>query len=182
MSRIVIPTVEQSPADSITLLEEVEKQLGVVPNMMKLIGTSPAALEGYLSLNMALGKGVLPIGLRERIALTVAEFNSCEYCLAAHSYLAENLAKVEPPEVTAARDGHSKDPKIETVLQFSRLVVSQHGKISDQDLNKLRIAGYGEDSIVEIVLNVALNVLTNYINNVAQTDVDFPKVELKRVA
>jgi alkylhydroperoxidase family enzyme len=62
------------------------------------------------------------------------------------------------------------------------LVTSQHGKISDQDLNKLRAAGYSEDGIVEIVLNVALNVLTNYINNVAQTDVDFPKVELKKVA
>ena len=182
MSRIVIPTVEQSSAASKKLHEAVQKQLGVVPNMMKLIGNSPAALEGYLSLNTALAQGVLPVGLRERIALTIAEYNACDYCLAAHSYLAENLARVESSEISAARDGHSKDPKIEAALQFARLVTSQHGKISDQDLNKLRAAGYSEDGIVEIVLNVALNVLTNYINNVAQTDVDFPKVELKKVA
>jgi len=182
MSRIVIPTVEQSSSASKNLLEAVQKQLGVVPNMMKLIGTSSAALEGYLSLNTALGKGVLPIGVRERIALATAEYNTCEYCLAAHSYLSENLAKVEPSEISAARDGHSKDPKIEVALQFARLVVSQQGKVSDQDLSKLRVAGYSEDAIVEIVVNVALNVLTNYINNVAQTDVDFPKIELKKVA
>lgn len=180
MSRIVIPTVEQSPAASKPLLEAVQKQLGVVPNMMKLIGNSPAALEGYLSLNSALGNGVLPIGLRERIALTIAEFNSCEYCLAAHSYLAENLAKVNDSEIAFARDGYSKDSKTEVALQFARWVASQHGKISNQDLDKLRAAGYDDSEIVEIVVNVALNVLTNYINNVAQTDIDFPKVELKK--
>jgi uncharacterized peroxidase-related enzyme len=124
---------------------------------------------------------VLPIGLRERIALTIAEYNACEYCLAAHSYLAENLAKVEVSEIFAARDGYSKDPQIEAALQFARWVASQHGKISDQDLDKLRAAGYDDAGIVEIVLNVALNVLTNYINNVAQTNVDFPMVELKKV-
>lgn len=180
MSRIIIPSVEQSPVDSKPLLDAVQKQLGVVPNMMKLIGTSPAALEGYLSLNTALGKGVLPVGLRERIALTVAEYNACEYCLAAHSYLAENLAKVEGSEIAAARDGYSNDPKIETALQFARRVASQHGSISDQELNKLRATGYSDAEIVEIVLNVALNVLTNYINNVARTDIDFPTVKLKK--
>jgi len=180
MSRIDIPTVEQSSVASKSLLEAVQKQLGVVPNMMKLIGNSSAALEGYLSLNTALAKGVLPIGLRERIALTIAEYNACEYCLAAHSYLAKNLAKVEGAEISTARDGYSKDPKIEAALQFARWVVSQHGKVSEKDIDKLRAAGYNDAGIVEIVLNVALNVLTNFINNVAQTDVDFPKVELKK--
>ena len=180
MSRINIPTVEESSVTSKPLLDAVQKQLGVVPNMMKMIGNSSAALEGYLALNAALAKGALPVGLRERIALTVAEYNACEYCLAAHSYLAENLAKVEASEISAARDGYSKDPKTEAALQFARWVASQHGKITDQDLSRLRAAGYDDAGIVEIVLNVALNVLTNYINNVAQTDVDFPKVELKK--
>ena len=180
MSRIDIPTVEQSSAASKTLLEAVHKQLGVVPNMMKLIGNSSAALEGYLSLNAALGKGALPIGLRERIALSIAEYNACEYCLAAHSYLAENLAKVDASEISAARNGYSEDPKITAALQFAHRVVSQHGKVSETDIDKLRAAGYDDAGIVEIVLNVALNVLTNYVNNVARTDVDFPQVELKK--
>ena len=57
MSRISIPTVEHSAAASKPLLAAVQQQLGVVPNLMKLVGHSPAALEGYLSLNGALGKG-----------------------------------------------------------------------------------------------------------------------------
>jgi len=182
MARIIIPSVEQAPAGSKPLLEAVHKQLGVVPNLMKMVGHSPAALEGYLSLNSALGKGVLPVALRERIALAIAEFNACEYCLAAHSYLAEHQARIKTDEIASARDGISSDPKMEAALGFALRVASKRGRVDDQELTSLRKAGFDDAGIVEIVLNVALNVLTNYINNVAQTDVDFPKVEMKFVA
>lgn len=181
MARIVIPTVEEAPEASRPFLDAVGKQLGVVPNLMKMVGNSPAALEGYLSLNGALSKGRLPMALRERIALAIAEFNGCEYCLAAHSYLAEKLAKIAASEIASAREGFSDDPQMEAALQFALQVASQHGKVGDQELKSIRAAGYDDARIVEIVLNVALNVLTNYINNVAHTDVDFPGVELKKV-
>jgi len=179
MSRISIPTVEQSVAASRPLLDAVNKQLGVVPNLMKLVGHSPAALEGYLSLNGALAKGQLSVQLRERIALAIAEYNGCDYCLSAHSYLAANLAKIDAAEISAARDAHSADAKTAAALKFARRVAAERGRVSDGDLSSLRAAGFGEAEVVEIVLNVALNVLTNYINNVAQTDVDFPLVSHK---
>ncbi len=182
MSRIAIPTVEQAPAASKPLLDAVHKQLGVVPNLMKLVGHSPAALEGYLSLNGALAKGVLDSALRERIALTIAEFNGCEYCLAAHTYLGKNLAKLNESEILAAREGGSSEAKADAALRFARRVASEHGRVSDADLAALRAAGFDDASVIEIVLNVALNVLTNYVNNVALTDVDFPKVTLRLAA
>lgn len=182
MSRISIPAVEQSPAKSKPLLDAVHKQLGVVPNLMKLVGNSPAALEGYLSLNGALAKGVLDSKLRERIALTVAEFNGCEYCLAAHSYLGRNLAKLNDSEIDAARDGTSTDPKADAALRFARRVAIERGRVSDADVAALRAAGFDDAGVIEIVVNVALNVLTNYVNNVAQTDVDFPTVSARLAA
>ena len=127
MSRIAIPTVEQTSTASKPLLDAVHKQLGVVPNLMKLVGHSPAALEGYLSLNGALAKGVLDGALRERIALAVAEFNGCEYCLAAHTYLGKNVAKLNESEIRAARDGRSNDTKADAALRFARRVASEHG-------------------------------------------------------
>jgi alkylhydroperoxidase family enzyme len=75
MSRISIPSVEDSPAASKPLLDAVKKQLGVVPNLMKLVANSPAALQGYLALNGAVAKGTLNAQLRERIALAVAQYN-----------------------------------------------------------------------------------------------------------
>ncbi len=182
MSRISIPTVAESAAASQPLLAAVNKQLGMVPNLMKLIGHSPAALEGYLSLSGALQKGVLSMALRERIALTVAEFNGCDYCLSAHTYIGAHIAKVDAAEIEAARSANSGDPHVEAALRFARAVAVNRGRIADADLAALRAAGYDDASVIEIVVGVALNVLTNYVNNVAQTTIDFPAVHARRAA
>ena len=182
MSRVSIPTVETSVEASKPLLAAVKQSLGVVPNLMKLVGHSPAALEGYLSLNGALAKGKLDTKLRERIALAVAEYNGCDYCLSAHDYLGRNVAKLSGSEIDAARDFHSEDPRADAALRFARRVTELRGRVSDADLSTLRDAGFDEASTIEIVVTVALNVLTNYVNNVAQTDIDFPKVCAKSVA
>ncbi len=182
MSRISIPTVEQSPDAAKPLLAAVQKQLGMVPNMMKLVGHSPAALEGYLSLNGALAKGKLDAKLRERIALAVAEFNGCNYCLSAHDYLGRHVAKLSGDEIQAARDGRSEDARADAALRFALQVVQTRGQVSDADLATLRIAGFDEASVIEIVVTVTLNVLTNYVNNVAHTDIDFPVINAKLAA
>lgn len=176
MSRISIPTVEQSLPAAQPLLAAVQQQLGVVPNLMKLVGHSPAALEGYLSLNGALAKASLNAALRERIALAVAEYNGCDYCLSAHTYLGLHVAKLSQEEITAARAGESSDVRTAAALRFARSVASARGRVSDAELAAVRAAGFGEAAVLEIVATVALNVLTNYINNVAQTDIDFPVV------
>lgn len=182
MSRISIPTIDQSADAAKPLLAAVHKQLGVVPNLMKLVGHSPAALEGYLSLNGALGKGGLSLQLRERIALAIAEYNGCDYCLSVHDYLGRNLAKISPTELDAARNAQSEDSRTHAALQFALRVAEKRGRVSDADIAALRLAGFDEASTIEIVANVAVNVLTNYINNVAQTDIDFPVVHAKLAA
>ena len=181
MSRITVPSRETAPASSQPLLDAVDKQLGVVPNLFRLVGLSPAALQGYLSMNGALGK-TLDVKTRERIALAVAQVNGCDYCLSAHDYLGRNVAKLSGNEIDAARDFHSEDARANAALRFTRRVVELRGRVSDTDLATLRDAGFDEAATVEIVVTVALNVLTNYVNNVAQTDIDFPKVTAKPVA
>ncbi len=181
MSRLTIPARESAPAKSQPLLDAVEKQLGVVPNLFRLVGTSPAALEGYLGLNGALGR-TLDAKTRERIALAVAEANGCDYCLSAHSYFGLNLAKIDDAEIALNRAGHSGDAKADAALVFARKVIDARGRVSDADLAAVRLAGFSEPQVIEIVASVALNVLTNYINNVAQTDIDFPVVQAAAAA
>ena len=106
MTRIHIPaTVDEAPAASRPLLDAVKKQLGIVPNLFRLVSNSTVALDGYLAMNGALNKGTLPAATRERIALAVAEINGCNYCLSAHTYLARNVAKLDDSEITANRSG-----------------------------------------------------------------------------
>ena len=183
MNRIKLPTPDQTPVASLPLLDAVKKQLGVVPNLMKLLGNSPAALEGYLSLNGALSKGGLDAKTRERIALAIAEINGCNYCLSAHSYLGKNVAKLDDAEILANRSGNSSDPKAAAAIRFGVRVAQERGHINDADLNAVQAAGYTQAEIVEIVMHVALNTLTNYVNVVAQTEIDFPLVSpLSRAA
>ncbi|POZ62037.1 carboxymuconolactone decarboxylase family protein [Chromobacterium alticapitis] len=179
MNRIAIPAAEHIPAASQPLLAAVQQQLGMVPNLMKLLAHSPAALEGYLSLNGALGKGKLGAALRERIALAVAEFNGCDYCLSAHSYLAKHVAKLGDDEIAAARDFASADAKQAAALRFALNVAEQRGRMADVELAALRGAGFDEAETLEIVAVVALNILTNYVNNAAATAVDFPLVQAR---
>ncbi|MEK8029801.1 carboxymuconolactone decarboxylase family protein [Ideonella sp. DXS29W] len=176
MSRLSIPAVSDAPAASKPLLEAVHQKLGVVPNLMKLLGQSPAALEGYLSLSGALDKGTLDVKLRESLALAVAEFNGCDYCLAAHSYIGKNLVKLTDDEIAQARDARALDVRRAAALRFAQRVASERGRVQDSDIAALRSAGFNDAETIEIVLHVALNVLTNYVNNVARTDVDFPRV------
>ncbi len=177
MSRIATPaSIQSSPAQSQPLLEAVQKQLGLVPNLFRVVGNSPAALEGYLGLSGALGKGSLDARTRERLALAVASLNGCSYCLSAHSYLGKNLAKLDDVELEANRHGRSADAKADAALRFAARVVQERGHVTDADLQAVKMAGYGDAEVVEIVLHVALNTLTNYVNEVAKTVIDFPVV------
>jgi uncharacterized peroxidase-related enzyme len=183
MSRLPTPaTISAAHAASQPLLEGVKKQFGVVPNMFRLISNSPAALESYLGLSAALNKGSLPAPTRERIALAVAEINGCNYCLSAHTYLGKNLAKLDDAEITANRNGASNDLKADAAVRFAVKIVREHGHVSEDDVNAVKAAGYDEAQVIEIVLHVALNTWTNYINEVGKTDIDFPVVTARKAA
>ncbi len=182
MSRITIPnSIETAPAASQPFLEAVKKMLGSVPNLFRLVSNSPAALEGYLGMSGALAKGQLPAATRERIALAVAEINGCGYCLSAHTYLGKNLAKLDDAEISANRSGMSNDAMADAAVRFAAKVTQARGHISSEDLQAVKAAGYSEAQIIEIVQHVALNTWTNYINEVAKTDVDFPVVEPRNI-
>ena len=175
MSRIAIPTRDDAPSASQPILDAVHKQLGVVPNLFRLLASSPAALAGYMGLSGALKK-VLDVKTRERIALAVAQVNGCDYCLSAHSYLGLNVAKIGPEEIALNRKGGSGDPTAAGAVRFAAKVAEQRGHVADADLAAVRLAGFSDAQIVEIVALVAENVFTNFLNEVALTDIDFPVV------
>jgi uncharacterized peroxidase-related enzyme len=175
MSRLAIPpSIDAAPAGAKPLLEAVRRQIGTVPNLFRLVANSPAALEGYLGLSGALAKGSLPAQTRERIALAVAQINGCDYCLSAHGELGRKLAKLSDAEIAANRHGGSLDPQADAAVRFAAKVVRERGHVSDADLQAVRMAGYDDAQIVEIVQHVALNTWTNYVNEVAKTEIDFP--------
>lgn len=181
MSRFNIPTRVAAPTASQPILDAVNKQLGVVPNLFRVVANSPAALTGMVGLNGALSKA-LDVKTRERIAIATAQVNGCDYCLSAHTYLGLNLAKISPEEVAMNRKGTSSDPKAGAAVQFATKVAQNRGKVSDADVAAVKLAGFTDAQIIEIIAVVADNFLTNLINNVAETEIDFPVIRAAEAA
>jgi uncharacterized peroxidase-related enzyme len=175
MSRIAIPTRDDAPAASQLILDGVYKQLGFVPNLHRLMSISPDVLTGFISLQSSLAK-TLDIKTRNTIALAVSEMSGCGYGIAAHSYVATNLARMSPQEITLNRQGGSHDAKRAAAASFAQHLMKAYGKVSDADLRAVRDAGYSDAQIIEMVALSAQFVLTDLINHVAQTNIDFPAI------
>ncbi|TWU21879.1 carboxymuconolactone decarboxylase family protein [Bythopirellula polymerisocia] len=170
-----IQPISKETADSATaqLLDTVKKKMGMVPNLVATMANSPAVANAYLGFSQQLATGSLTPRLREQIALAVGEENSCDYCLAAHTALGKG-AGLSESETCDARKAEPKDDAERVALEFAQKIVKDRGNVSDDDIRQVRVAGYTDEEISEIVANVALNIFTNYFNHVAGTEVDFP--------
>jgi uncharacterized peroxidase-related enzyme len=174
MERInpVDPQTAQGKAKD--LLDAVKAKLGMVPNMTRSMAVSPPVLDAYLGFSGALSHGVLPARVREQLALDVGEANRCDYCVSAHSAIGKRVGLTDQ-DLLDSRRATSADPKTDALLRFARTVVAKRGVVEDADIAAVRGAGYGDAEIAEVVAHVALNIFTNYFNNVAGTAIDFPK-------
>ena len=170
-----ISQLENASGKAQALLDNVNKSLGSTPNFFTTMAQAPAALEAYLGFNAALSKGKLAPQLREQLALTVAGFNGCGYCASAHSFLGSK-AGINSSELRENQSGRSSDAKTQAALNFAKALLDRRGRVSDQDLAAVRDAGYDNEQIIEILGHVALNTFSNYFNETAGTQIDFPVV------
>jgi len=177
MERLKALDPETATGKSKELFDGIQSKLGMVPNMMRTMGNSPAVLEGYLNLSGALSTGTLGAKTGEILASAIAETNSCEYCAAAHDFIGQNLVKIPAIELESARNGRSQDAKTQAAITFAKTLINKQGKVDAQDVSSVKEAGYTDGEVGEIVAHVALNVFTNYFNNTAGTVVDFPQLQ-----
>lgn len=175
MQTIPALPVETNDQPVASLFAAIKSQMGGVPNILRTMGQSPAALEAYLGLNGGLGKGKLSAADRERIALATAGANRCDYCASAHSALGAR-AGLDAGEITAALQGRSSDPRADALVRFTRQLVDHRGQLGPADIAAVKAHGFDDGAIVEIVANVAANLFTNYFNHIAGTEIDFPVV------
>ncbi|WP_025139262.1 carboxymuconolactone decarboxylase family protein [Achromobacter sp. DH1f] len=178
MSRIPLVDATSAPAASRDILRQIHGAFGATPNMFRAVANSPAALQSMWAAFGALGSGVLPAQLGEKVAVAVADSNRCEYCLAAHTALGKK-AGASAEQMAAAQAGRADDPQTAAVLDFALKLVRDRGQLRDADIAALRQAGFDDGQIVELLAHVALNLFTNYVNVAFDVPVDFPKVALR---
>jgi len=174
-----VPTINPQTAtgEAKVLLDAVQAQLGVTPNFIRVLANSPKALEGFLGLYGALGKFGLDKAMQERIALAVAEGNSCQYCVSAHTAIGRG-AGLSNDEMALNRRGVSADSRASAVVTFAKALNDNLGEITTAEFEAARNAGLSDAEIVEVIAVVALNIFTNILGKATLVTIDFPKVEL----
>jgi uncharacterized peroxidase-related enzyme len=161
------------PADAQAVLDKVGAQFGFVPNMFRTLASNPAVFDVVMTLQ-GKSRTMLDAKTRHSIALAVSEANGCDYCLAIHTYSSSKLGGMSIEDIDLARAGSSIDPKRAAAARFAQRVIESRGQVSDEDLAAARDAGYTDPEILSIVTLAVQSLLTNFINNVNQTDVDIP--------
>lgn len=173
MSRIELLPENQASAETQELYGALKKQMGKVPNVYQVYGHSSAALKANLQMDGALSQGILTGAEVEIVALTVSEFNGCEYCIAAHTVVGK-MQGMSEEQTIAARKGTYPDAKEQSLINFTKAILEKQGKVSNEDLQAFLNAGYDNAAVVEVIGQIAKNFFNNYTNHIAGTPVDFP--------
>lgn len=181
MSRIDIVTKETASQDQSQLLDAIQNKLGVVPNFLGVLAHSTDALKAFLGLNEIAENGSLDPKTRERIALAVAQGNSCEYCLSAHTMIGSR-AGLSASEIKANRAGSSEDARAGAAVVFANALNAHLGEVTQSEFDAIRAAGYSDAEIVEIIVHVGMNIMTNIIGKASRVTIDFPKVSVDDIA
>ena len=172
---VISPNIDYHVAGTLT---QLKGSLGKIPNALATLGNAPVALDGYLSLSKALSRGRLSARQREILALAAGQENQCQYCLSAHTASAKAVG-VSEADALKARGGEGEDPFESALASFAKKIIHQRGHVADEDIENARKAGIDDGLMMEVIANIALNTLTNYANELACTEIDFPVVEVK---
>ncbi|MEJ1158880.1 carboxymuconolactone decarboxylase family protein [Prosthecomicrobium sp. N25] len=179
MARVAVINPQTATGEAKELLDAVQSGLGMVPNFIRVLANSPAALKAFLGIHGIAGAGQLDQKTRERIALAVAEQNACQYCVSAHTAIGRKVG-LDNEEMLANRMGRSTDVKAEAALAFARALVQHTGQVSKLEIDNVRAAGHSDGEIIEIITHVAMNIFTNLLGKATQIDIDFPKIDLNK--
>tara|TARA_R110000823_G_scaffold101498_1_gene218064 strand:- start:717 stop:1262 length:546 start_codon:yes stop_codon:yes gene_type:complete len=181
MSRITTVTDDLANHEQAELFTAIKSNLGIVPNFLRVFANSPDALKAFLGFHHIAGNGLLDAETRERIALTLAQKNECEYCLSAHTAIGRKTG-LNTAEINSNRQGDSQDAKAAVAVKFSRSLVEHLGDVTTAEVQELRDAGFTDADIVEIITHTGINLLTNILSKASRVDIDFPKVNLNQAA
>jgi AhpD family alkylhydroperoxidase len=173
MNTIQVPTRQQVDAKANSIFDNLESNLGMVPNIYATIGYSSTILEGYLNYAAVISSGVYSKKQEEAIKLAVSEVNNCQYCKAAHTVLAKMNGYTEE-ETLEIRSGNHKDKNLNTLIQTAQEIAVKRGAISNETKARFFNQGFNEQAFIELIAMVNVVSFTNFIHNATQVPVDFP--------
>jgi uncharacterized peroxidase-related enzyme len=167
-------TAATAEGDAVERLADTQRAMGMVPNMYGAIANSPGLLATYLDgyTRFRAESGFTPAE-QEAVFLTVSRYNECEYCMAAHSFIADTMSKT-PVEVTDAirDDGPVDDERFAALIGMTRSLLATRGHPSEADVAAFRETGFTDAQLLELILAIAVKTISNWTNHLFRTPVD----------
>lgn len=167
-------TVESAPKVSSEILDATIKGFGFAPNLYALMANNPALLDAYTYAYKTFREngGLTPVE-QEVVFMAAAVENNCQYCVAAHSFVADKMSGV-PTEVTDALRDRAviSDPKLNALTVFTQAVVKDRGWVSKEQIEKFLKAGYTKNDILAVITGIGVKTMSNYFNHIMYTPVD----------
>ncbi|PHR92795.1 MAG: alkylhydroperoxidase [Robiginitomaculum sp.] len=173
-TNLALITNEAATGEAKTIFEATKTQLGFVPNMYQIMANSQGYLSTYIHGYKAFrqASGFTPQE-QELVFLVISDKNGCEYCTAAHSMIADKVAKFDADTLANVRAGNPvSDPKLQALAVMTSRLFDTRGLITKMDAQNFLSAGYAEEQILEIILAISVKTLSNYANHIFHTDVD----------
>ncbi|MHA1527398.1 MAG: carboxymuconolactone decarboxylase family protein [Alphaproteobacteria bacterium] len=172
MTTFPVHSSETAPDGSKPILTEVQKSMGFVPNLIRVMAEAPVAAEAYLSLMDIFERSSLSDTEQQTVLLSASFVNGCDYCMAAHTMLAK-MKRVPGEIVEALRIGAPLgDPRLDALATLTRSIVETRGWPDEAATEAFFKAGFGTSEYLEVVVGVTVKTLSNYVNHAAGTPLD----------
>ncbi len=160
------------------ILTQIQGKFGMLPNFFGALGLDGVSLEAFMALQSKLEQSKFSKRDQEMLALAVANYNGCHYCVSAHTFSAKRMAGMNEEECREAQHGRAKDPREQVIIDIALAILKNHGQLDKELLARAKAEGFTEADIVQLTLLTALNSFTNWLNNVVDPKIDFPEVPL----
>jgi len=174
MTEFTIFNEKTAPEDSRELLEASLQQVGMIANLHGVMAGAPALLRTYRTASDLFKASSLYNDEQTVVWQTVNVENNCEYCVPAHTVIAKGL-KVDDSITDALRNQTAMpNARLQALHEFTLKVVRKNGAVSDADVKAVMDAGFNQRHLLEVVLGVAMKVMSNYTNSLGNIPLDSP--------
>ena len=170
-----VPARNDVSANNQVIFDNLQKGVGFVPNLYAYFGKNETALGDYLTLQNR--KSSLKAKEREVINLVTSQVNNCHYCQSAHTVLGK-LNGFTDEQILDIRRGQAPfDSKLDALAKFTKAVAVGRGRVTREVLDSFLAAGYSEANMIDVVITIGDKIITNYLHNLTNLEIDFPLAE-----
>jgi uncharacterized peroxidase-related enzyme len=170
-----VPTKADVSANNQGIFDNLQKGLGFVPNLYAYFAKNETALSDYMTLQNR--KSTLKAKEREVINLVTSQINGCRYCQSAHTALGKMNGFTDDQIIEIRKGTATFDSKLDALAKFTASAVENRGRATEESKEAFFAAGYDEANMIDVIIVVGDKIISNYLHNLTEFEIDFPLAE-----